>query len=133
MQTTDQVAADPTLRIYAILRGDLKMPAGKAAAQAGHAFLDSYETARHMRPALCEDYMADGHGTKVVLVAPSYGALEEAMEVAAELGLPYALITDSGHILPPHFDGSPIVTALGIGPALRHEVALITNRFELMR
>jgi len=33
--------------------------------------------------------------------------------------------------MPPFFDGSPIATALGIGPVQRHEVSHITDKFEL--
>lgn len=132
MDLLPNIAADPVLRIYAIIRGDLKMPAGKAAAQAGHAFLESYLSCEALDSVRCVEYMSAGHGTKVVLVAPSLYALEDAEDLARELKLPHALITDEGHILPPHFDGSPIVTALGIGPVLRREAHAVTSRFQTL-
>lgn len=42
---------------------------------------------------------------------------------AAEL--PYSLIIDSGHILPPFFDGNPIITALGVGPLTKEESKIL--------
>lgn len=108
------------------------MPPGKLAAQAGHAFVDSIHRARERDPTRVEEYQSEGHGTKVVLEA----TLEElllAHELAVQAGLSSALVVDAGHVLPPHFTGAPIVTALGIGPALRHEVQHITRRFPLVR
>jgi peptidyl-tRNA hydrolase len=130
--TPEEGRDDPTLRLYAIVRGDLFMPPGKLAAQAGHAFLDAYLASLDARPACAHAYRADGHGTKIALRAHSLDDLLSAESMARRAGIPAALVTDSGHILPPHFDGSPIVTALGLGPAKRSEVRRITRRFALV-
>jgi PTH2 family peptidyl-tRNA hydrolase len=108
------------------------MPPGKLAAQAGHAYLDSFLIAQTRQPDVAAAYAAPGQGTKVTLAARSLNALLRAAADAAESGLAHALITDSGHVLPPHFDGSPVVTALGLGPATREEVEHITRRFRLI-
>lgn len=108
------------------------MPAGKLTAQAGHAFLDSFFAAAAADPARAAAYRLAAPGTKVVLAAPDLSALEEAAALAAALSLPHALITDSGHILPPHFNGGPVVTALGLGPATREEVRPLLRRFRLL-
>jgi PTH2 family peptidyl-tRNA hydrolase len=80
-------------------------------------------------------------GTKVVLAARNLDALQRAQYEARAAGIPCALITDSGHILPATFDGtdwrqpfdgSPVVTALGLGPARREEAQHITDRFQLI-
>jgi len=105
------------------------MPPGKLAAQAGHAFLDAFLAAPPDRQS---EYRDPGHGTKVALRAAT---LEELLWAQAELayaGIPHALIQDAGHILPPHFDGAPIVTALGFGPCRREEVRQVTRRFALV-
>jgi PTH2 family peptidyl-tRNA hydrolase len=115
--------------MYAIVRGDLFMPAGKAAAQCGHAFVDSLVSAP---PDIVSQYRAEGHGTKIVLLAPDEPALHRAYRDACDAGIPCSLVTDSGHVLPPHFDGSPIVTALGLGPVPRELARFITSRFQLM-
>jgi PTH2 family peptidyl-tRNA hydrolase len=146
------------------------MSPGKAAAQAGHAFLDTYLAALAVDPARAAAYLSDPFkaadpvcrpdsgcpadladpattirpysGTKVVLLARDLDALQRAAYEAKAAGLPWALITDSGHVLPATFDGqawrqpfdgSPVVTALGLGPARRAEVRHITDRLALVR
>lgn len=119
--------ANRTLRLYAILRQDLEMPAGKAASQAGHAYLEAFLRAQIEDPQVCEAYRRDPDGspsigTKVCLLARDEGTL---LDLAAELeraGLHPILIEDSGHLLPPHFDGTPILTALGVGPVRRDQL-----------
>jgi peptidyl-tRNA hydrolase len=102
------------------------------AAQAGHAFMDAADACRKVDPGRLAEYCEDRHGTKVVLGA-SLPELEELYELAKDAGLPASWIVDSGHVMPPHFDGSPIVTAVGIGPARRHECHHITGRLALVR
>lgn len=116
--------------MYAVLRGDLKMTSGKAASQAGHAFLDAYSRSPK---DIADAYRADGEGTKVVLVAEDEASLRELHRKIDALGLPCALVVESGHVMPPSFDGSPIITALGIGPAYRHQVRGVTGRLRLMQ
>jgi peptidyl-tRNA hydrolase len=108
------------------------MPPGKLAAQAGHAFLDAFLVAIEQRPDDARAYRVGCHGTKIALVAESLDDLLRAGDLARRAGVPAALITDSGHILPPSFDGSPIITALGLGPARRSEVRRITRHFALV-
>ena len=121
------------MRLYAIIRGDLEMPPGKLAAQAGHAFLDAFGECQRLDPARAALYRTDGHGTKVVLRAEDRFDIEHLCKQAQASGLPCALIVDSGHVLPPHFDGSPIITALGIGPARREEIDHITGHLQLVK
>ena len=72
-------------------------------------------------------------GTNVVLKSKNLMQLERALYQAKEAGLPCVLIEDEGHVMPPFFDGSPIVTALGIGPATRGQVQHITKKFNLLQ
>src|SRR5208282_5786256 len=99
-----------TLRIYAIIREDLQMTNGKCAAQAGHAYVNSLLEALKQNPNILQEYQADGLGTKVCLAAKNEGELRFAHYRAKEFKLPCSLIIDSGHIMPPFFDGNPIVT-----------------------
>jgi peptidyl-tRNA hydrolase len=117
---------DKILRMYAIARNDLNMSPGKMAAQTGHAFLDTYVKAFQRDPDRCKLYNSDSHGTKVVLQA-NLLEIFTIYEHALSNGLSVALIVDSGHILPPHFTGAPIVTALGIGPVYRHETSFLSS------
>lgn len=120
------------LRMYAIVRGDLNMPAGKLAAQAGHAFVEAYRESQIQQARVARQYIIDPPGTKVVLKSKSLKELEWAKGMCHLFNIPHAWIVDSGHILPPYFDGNPIVTALGIGPILREDIQHITSKFELV-
>lgn len=104
------------------------MTAGKAASQAGHAFLDSFLKAS---PDQTSAYMADG-GTKVVLACADEKALCDIYYRARMAGLPCAMVVESEHIMPPAFDGSPVVTAVGIGPCAKAEARPITRGLRLM-
>jgi len=115
--------------MYALVRADLSMTAGKAASQAGHAFLDAY---LHAAPEQIKAYLAQG-GTKVVLAVPHEQALCDAYYRARMAKLPCALVIESQHVMPPAFDGSPIATAVGIGPVSRSEAKPITREFKLMK
>lgn len=105
------------------------MTAGKAASQAGHAFLDSFLTAS---PDETRAYIADG-GTKIVLQVPDERALCDAFHKAKVAGLPCAMVIEQHHVMPPCFDGSPIATAIGIGPIPRSHARDITKGLRLMK
>lgn len=118
------------LYMYAIVRRDLDMPPGKLSAQAGHAYTDSLMSALEISEDLVKDYRnLDKGGSKVTLKSKNLNQLLKAYDKAKELGLPCALIVDQHHILPPHFDGSPVVTALGIGPCTKEACKEITKKF----
>lgn len=121
------------LNLYAIFRADLEMPPGKLAAQCGHAYQLALEQARLRDPSIEARYKGTGNGTKICMYAKNLGQLLRAYRDAQAAGLPCALIIDRGHVLPPHFDGQPIITALGIGPAYRDEMEHITKRYTLFK
>ena len=72
-------------------------------------------------------------GTNVCLKAKNLCQLQRAYEEAKAAGLSCELIIDEHHIMPPHFDGKPIITALGIGPAKRSDINHITKRFSVLK
>jgi len=109
------------------------MTPGKMASQAGHAYVNAYVNSLTERPDIAEFYQRDGIGTKVKLVAKNQEQLLRAYEACKAEGIPCSLIIDQHHIMPPHFTGEPIITALGIGPARKHEVKHITKRFSLCK
>ena len=109
------------------------MPPGKLAAQAGHAYLEAFLAALAADPERAAAYASDPPGTKVCLAAPSEAALLAVARRAEAAGLPVVLITDHGHVLPPHFAGGPVRTAVGIGPARRSEVRHVTGTLALVR
>jgi len=105
------------------------MTSGKAASQAGHAFLDSFLTAS---PDNIRAYLDDG-GTKIVLTVSSERELCDLFHRAKTAKLPCAMVVEENHIMPPHFDGSPIVTAVGIGPLPRDQAKSITKGLRLLK
>lgn len=115
--------------MYAFLRTDLQMTAGKAASQASHAFLDSFLTAPQ---DIARSYLADG-GTKIVLAVPGERELCDLLHKAKTQKLPCAMVVEQDHVMPPHFDGSPIPTAVGIGPLLRSEAKRLAKGWPLLK
>jgi peptidyl-tRNA hydrolase len=105
------------------------MTSGKAASQAGHAFLDSFLTAS---PDDARAYLDDG-GTKIVLTVPGERELCDLFHKAKLAKLPCAIVIEEDHIMPPNFDGTPIVTAIGIGPLPRNQAKPITKGLRLLR
>lgn len=113
-------------KLYSIVRKDLEMPPGKMAAQAGHAFLEAFLASP---PQEAKRYRQDSIGTKIVLEGTLFDILD-AKDRCEELDIPCVLIEDSGHVLPPHFDGTPIITALGVG--LSPRASNILSQFKLL-
>lgn len=121
------------LNMYAIFREDLQMPPPKMAAQAGHAFDRCHDKAKIERPDITSQYKGTGNGTKICMSAKNMRQLERAYRDCLTAGIPCQIIIDRGHVLAPHFNGDPVITALGIGPAYRDEVAHIIKRYSLIK
>lgn len=121
------------LNMYAIYRADLDMTADKLAAQTGHAFLMSWKKANVQRPEITSQYEGTGNGTKIIMYAKNLNQLIRAYRDCQAANIPHSLIIDRGHIMLPHFDGKPIITALGIGPAYKDEIAHITKRYTMAK
>jgi len=88
------------------------MSPGKAAAQAGHAYVGCLNF--HSFHPLVADYLSAAIGTKVCLQADSLRELIRAWSHAVRAGIPAFLVTDEGCLN--FYGGRPTVTALGIGP-----------------
>ncbi|MDI6884878.1 MAG: peptidyl-tRNA hydrolase Pth2 [archaeon] len=107
-----------------VLREDLKLSKGKAAAQAAHASLLSYERA----PVRDRMYWKAQGQKKVVLKVQSLEELYGVKDEAEKLGLPCAIVEDAGLTeIPPG-----TVTALGIGPARAEEIDKVTKHLDLL-
>ena len=118
------------LYIYAIVRNDLEMPPGKLAAQAGHAYTDTLYNSHDQDPERYNNYRVDGMGgSKVTLKAKNESKLIKAYNDCLAPSIPCSIVVDREHVLPPHFDGSPIITALGIGPCTKEEARSVTKKF----
>lgn len=116
--------------MYAIVRRDLEMPTGKLSAQSGHAYTASLFECIDTNPEHARRYREGVNGgSKVTLYCRNEREIRDAAERCRIAGIPHSLFTDHGHVLPPHFDGSPVVTALGIGPLPRSVARPIVKKF----
>jgi peptidyl-tRNA hydrolase len=122
---------DDTYRLYALIRNDLGMDAGKIASQAGHAYLGAFLQCKDSNAinAYHSEFPASP-GTKIALRVPDLDQLLMAEQQAKEVGLSFFRVVDSG--CKNFFNGEPTVTALGIGPATKAQIQHITKRFKLL-
>lgn len=132
METMKNFTSDHRpLNMYAIYRADLEMTPDKLAAQTGHAFINAWDEARKQRPEIAAQYKGTGNGTKIIMYSKNLHQLIRAYRDCNQANVPCSLIIDRGHIMTPHFDGNPIITALGIGPVYKDEIAHITKRYTM--
>jgi PTH2 family peptidyl-tRNA hydrolase len=128
------VDKDSHLYVYAIVRGDLEMNPGKLAAQAGHAYTDTLYKSYDQDSELFHNYRVNGKGgSKVTLVAKNENHLLTAYQQCLDANVPCSIVVDREHVMLPHFDGSPTITALGIGPCTKAQVKSITKKFQCVR
>jgi PTH2 family peptidyl-tRNA hydrolase len=114
-----------------VLRTDIKMSKGKAAAQAAHAAVEAVllvlESGNPTWMTWLKRWRAEGQ-KKVVLKVNSERELLEIYEEARRLGLPASLIRDAGRTeLPPN-----TLTAVAVGPAPARLVDRVTGKLKLL-
>ena len=119
------------LKMVFLVRQDLKMGAGKIAAQVAHAAIGLYDDIIegdniYQKNAL--DYWFNLGQKKVVLKADNLNIMLEVVKKCKELKIQYCMITDAGHTQIPA--GS--VTVLGIGPDVSEKINKVTGTFKLM-
>lgn len=112
------------------MRSDLGMSSGKLCSQAGHAYLGAFINANADLQKAYHSEFPEHPGTKVCLTAKSLDRILKAKDMAEAAGIPSFLVTDSG--CSNFFDGKPIITALGLGPATKEQIKHITRRFQLL-
>jgi PTH2 family peptidyl-tRNA hydrolase len=109
------------------VRRDLDMGKGKIAVQVGHATITVSEEAKRHRPDWWKQWFDEGQ-RKVVVKVESESELRDIKRNAEELGLPTAIIQDSG--LTQVEPGT--ATCVGIGPAPAELVDKITGKLPLL-
>lgn len=107
------ISAKGPMKMTLVVRNDLKMGKGKAAAQCSHAAVAAYKLAKHKAPALLRSWERHGQ-PKVVLKVDSQLELETVQATARSLGLINAIIADAGRTQIEA--GSRTVVAVGPGP-----------------
>jgi PTH2 family peptidyl-tRNA hydrolase len=109
-----------------ILRKDLKMTKGKAAAQASHAAVAAAVKSLRNSPTNFNNWWNGGQ-MKIVLAVDSEKELNEIENKLRRTGVIISKINDAGRTqLPPN-----TATALGIGPHAQMDVERITSSLKL--
>lgn len=110
-----------------VLRGELRLSAGKAAVQAAHAAVMLVEQARRREEAGLEHWLAQGQ-KKVALSVRTLDEMVELERRARAKGITVVWVEDAGFTeVPP---GTR--TCLGLGPALATELDPITGSLPLL-
>jgi len=114
-------------KMVLVLRGELRLTAGKAAVQAAHAAVLLYQQAeRHPSRALSE-WLREGQ-RKIALVVPTLAELEGLARDARARGIPTVWVEDAGFT-----EVAPGTrTCLGLGPAPANELDAITGALDLL-
>ena len=107
------------------------MDAGKASAQACHAARLSLLHYLQLYPERATEFLDRNSCGSVVVLEATLDDLNRLAILAARRDLPWALFVDSGHVLPPYFDGSLIPTALAIGPAEKAQIKPLVRNHPL--
>lgn len=117
-----------------VMRKDLNMRKGKMVAQGAHAsmkvFFDVGTIDQHNLVIPLTQQMqiwVEGNFKKICLGIDSENALVELYEKAREVGLPCAMIVDSGLT---EFNGVPTKTCIAIGPDLAEKIDKITGELK---
>jgi peptidyl-tRNA hydrolase, PTH2 family len=112
------------LKQVLIVRNDLKLPKGKIGSQCAHA---AVEAAHKCDPQLYKQWRAHGQ-KKSVLKVESEKELFKYAQMAKDMGLAVAIITDAGRTcIEPGTN-----TCVGIGPDSEDKIDRITGELKLL-
>jgi len=113
-------------KMVLVLRGELRLTAGKAAVQAAHAAVMLVRFLEKKDPESLDEWLAQGQ-KKIALVVPTLTDLESLERAARARGIPALWVEDAGFTeVPP---GTR--TCLGLGPAPESELDPITGQLDL--
>ncbi len=110
-----------------VVRGELRLTAGKAAVQVAHAAVLLYQRAEARSPAVLEDWLRGGQ-KKIALIVPTLADLESLERAARSHGVPTVWVEDAG--LTEVAPGTR--TCLGLGPARSDDIDPITGSLDLL-
>jgi peptidyl-tRNA hydrolase, PTH2 family len=110
-----------------VVRGELRLTAGKAAVQVAHAAVMLAEVAAKRHASDYEAWRAEGQ-RKIAVVADTLAELENLQRAARARGLPTVFVEDAG--LTEVAPGTK--TVLGIGPGANAAVDAVTGDLPLL-
>jgi peptidyl-tRNA hydrolase, PTH2 family len=114
-------------KMVLVLRGELRLTAGKSAVQAAHAAVMLTRAAEHRNSGALDQWLREGQ-KKIALVVPSLSDLEQLDRAARARGIPTVWVEDAG--LTEVAPGTR--TCLGLGPAPAAVVDAVTGALDLL-
>jgi len=114
-------------KMVIVVRGELRLTAGKAAVQVAHAAVLLALEAQRRAPEAFRAWSAGGQ-KKIAVVASTLEDLEALAREARRRRLLWVLVEDAGFTEVP----AGTKTCLGIGPALASEVDPVTGNLPLL-
>lgn len=110
-----------------IVRGELRLTAGKAAVQVAHAAVMLYQDAVRRGGPVLDSWLQTGQ-KKIALTVPTLSEMEALAREAKGRGIPWVFVEDAG--LTEVAPGTR--TVLGLGPAAGLELDAITGQLDLL-
>eukprot|EP00002_Diphylleia_rotans_P022539 TRINITY_DN4413_c0_g1_i3.p1 TRINITY_DN4413_c0_g1~~TRINITY_DN4413_c0_g1_i3.p1 ORF type:complete len:222 (+),score=68.58 TRINITY_DN4413_c0_g1_i3:44-709(+) len=114
-------------KMVMVARMDLKMGAGKIAAQCCHACLGATRRAEMYYTTFFENWVYRNGQAKIVVKSPTLDEMEVAQAKAQELDIPFYLVRDAGRTQ----IAAGSATVLAVGPAPASVVDQVTGNFRL--
>ncbi|MGI0055087.1 MAG: aminoacyl-tRNA hydrolase [Thermoplasmata archaeon] len=109
-----------------VVRGELRLTAGKIAAQVAHAAVELARRSERSKTAESQEWWRTGQ-RKIVLVCPTLVEMKELERLARAARIPTAWVEDAGLTeVPPR-----TVTCLGIGPGASTAIDRVTGHLDL--
>ncbi|KAL6073565.1 aminoacyl-tRNA hydrolase [Balamuthia mandrillaris] len=108
------------------VRSDLKMQAGKVAAQCGHAAVGAYKSAKKQSVEAVKRWALFG-SPKIAVKIPDEATLMEVQRAASKAGVPYHIVADAGRTQVE----SGSLTVIAVGPGPQSKVDQVTGSFKL--
>ena len=118
--------SDAECKLVLVVRNDLKMGKGKAAAQCSHASVIAYRQAEKKEPSLLKLWLLTGQ-RKVVVKTEDEPSIRQLQKSASSLGLLTCVVRDAGHTQIP----SGSLTVLGVGPGPTDLIDKATGHLKL--
>jgi len=114
-------------KMVLVVRGELRLTAGKMAAQAAHAAVMLTLAAEKRSPEALASWLSAGQ-KKIVLTVPTLAELEQVASQARARGIPIAWVEDAG--LTEVAPGTR--TCIGLGPGLSSQLDAVTGSLALL-
>lgn len=115
------------LKLALIVRSDLRLTKGKAAAQCAHAAVICYEQAAKSQPEILRLWLSSGQ-PKIVLRIEDLDGLEAIRDSAKSAGLTVGCVRDAGRTQV----AAGTVTVLGVGPGYEDKVDSVVSHLKLL-